>query len=108
VVSVHGYDRASGFYLMSLFCKEYAPLDVSKISWVRESNGVSGYLKDGSIDKKICERINGNAKREATCFKEFKDLTKYNHSAQVRVPIPDLWTFDKANILAEIALLESK
>lgn len=108
VVSVHGYNRTSGFYLMSLFWKEYDPLDASKISWVREGNSVAGYLDDNGINKKICERINGNAKREATCFKEYKDLTKYQHSAQVRVPIPDLWSFDKDKILAEIALLESK
>jgi hypothetical protein len=55
---------------------------------------------------KVCERINGNAKREATCFKEYKNLTKYNCSANLSLPIPEPWEFNKENILTEINLKE--
>jgi hypothetical protein len=52
------------------------------------------------------QRVNGNAKREATCFKEYKDLTKYNSSASIKLPLPDPWKFNKEDILTEINLKE--
>ena len=58
--------------------------------------------------KKICERIDGNSKREATCFKEFKDLTKYKNSANIKLPLPDPWKFDIVAILEEIYLKETQ
>lgn len=106
VIGVHGYDKTKKYYIVSLFWKQYEFLDHTKIKWVREGYGVSGYIDvDGTL-KKVCERINGNAKREATCFKEYKDLTKYVLSANIKLPLPDPWKFDKKSILEEIFLKE--
>lgn len=106
LIGIHGYDKTNKYYLVSLYWKEYEFLNSSKIKWIRETNGVSGYLEVDGILKKVCERINGNSKREATCFKEFKDLTKYSCSANIKLPLPDPWQFDKTTILEEIYLKE--
>lgn len=107
VICIHGYDKTKKFYLISLFWKIYEALDVSSITWIREGYGVSGYYLVDGVYKKVCERVNGNAKREATCFKEYKDLTKYDCSANIKLPLPDLWKFDKKTILDEIYLKET-
>jgi hypothetical protein len=107
VIGVHGYDKTKKNYIVSLFWKEYEFLDHSKIKWIREGYGVSGYIKSDNTMKKICERINGNAKREATCFKEYKDLTKYICSTNIKLPLPAPWKFDKDAILEEIYLKEN-
>jgi hypothetical protein len=102
VIVVHGYNKTNSSYIVSLFWQEYKMLDASTITWVREGPGVSGYLEIDGFSKKICERINGNAKREATCFKEYKDLTKYEYSATIKLPIPEPWPFNKEIVLSEI------
>lgn len=106
LIVVHGYNRKKSSYLLSLFWQEYKPLDPSIICWFRESNSVSGYITVDSIPYKICERINGNAKREATCFKEYKDPTTYENTLSIEVPIPEPWIFDQAQILTEIENLK--
>jgi hypothetical protein len=108
VICVHGYDKTKKYYLVSLYWKEYEFLNPECINWLREKNGVSGYMNIDNVSKKICERINGNAKREATCFKEYKDLTKYKCSANIKLPLPDPWQFDKQAILEEINLKETQ
>jgi hypothetical protein len=47
-------------------------------------------------------RVRDGAPREATCFKEYKDPTKYSHSVSISVPIPKSWPFDKEKILTEL------
>lgn len=106
IIGVHGYDHTGKFYLLSLFWKEYEHLNPNKIEWKKEGYGVSGYITEDNISYKIAERINGNAKREATCFKEYKNVTKYEYSAKIKVPIPDPWPFDINSILTEINLKE--
>jgi hypothetical protein len=106
IISVHGYNRQQSSYIVSLFWQEYAHVDTAKITWAREGASVAGYTVIDNVSQKVCERINGNAKREATCFKEYKDLTKYTHSASIKLPLPDPWTFNKQDILAEINLKE--
>lgn len=106
IISVHGYNHKQSSYIISLFWQEYAPVAASKISWIREGVCVAGYAEIDGISQKVCERINGNAKREATCFKEYKNLTKYNCSASISLPLPDPWEFNKDNILTEINLKE--
>jgi hypothetical protein len=107
IVGVHGYDQTRSSYLISLYWQEYQLLDGNTINWVREGYGVAGYQTINDVQQKICERVNGNAKREATCFKEYKNLTKYKHSAEIKLPIPESWSFDKNTILAEINLKEN-
>lgn len=106
IIGIHGYDHSGKFYIVSLFWQEYKHIDPTKIEWKREGYGVSGYLEVGDQLHKVVERINGNAKREATCFKEYKDLTKYINTVSVRVPIPDPWAFDQQHLLSEIDLKE--
>jgi hypothetical protein len=106
VIGVHGYNYNRSSYIISLFWQEYNPVDASKITWIREGACVAGYMTINSVPQKVCERINGNAKREATCFKEYKDLTKYNCSVNISLPIPEPWEFNKETILAEINLKE--
>lgn len=101
-IAVHGYDHSGKFYILSLFWKDLELLDADKIDWQREGSSVCGYQNIDGVPKKICERINGNAKREATCFKEYKDLRRYQNSVDIKVPIPDLWAFDREQILLEI------
>lgn len=106
VIAVHGYNKNKSSYIVSLFWQQYVPLDINKIIWVREGDSVAGYSNNNGISMKICQRVNGNAKREATCFKEYKDVTKYTYSANIKVPIPELWVFNKEATLAEINQLE--
>lgn len=107
IVGVHGYNHNVTAYIMSLFWQEYKPLDAKLLTWVREGYGVSGYSTVKKIKYKVCERINGNAKREATCFKEYQNLTTYQNSIHIEVPIPDPWNFDKVLILEEIKKLKT-
>ena len=102
IIGVHGYDHTGKFYIVSLFWKEYEHVDPDILEWKKEGYGVSGYTKVGDKKHKLVERINGNAKREATCFKEYKDLTKYKNSVQIKLPIPEPWAFNKESILLEI------
>jgi len=106
IIGVHGYDHTGNFYLVSLFWKEYEHINPKLLEWKREGYGVSGYAKVGEKKHKLVERINGNAKREGTCFKEYKDLTKYSNSISIKLPLPSPWTFDKDIILKEIAQIE--
>ena len=102
IVGVHGYNHDKTSYIMSLFWQEYEPLDYNNITWVSEGYGVSGYSMINGVKYKVCERINGNSKREATCFKEFKNVINYKHSIDIEVPIPDPWNFNQTAILKEI------
>lgn len=102
IVGVHGYNSTLDRYLVSLFWQEYQPLDADNITWVREGSGVSGYQKVGRDLHKVVERVNGNAKREATCFKEYKNVVKYQQSCKIAMPLPEPWAFDRDKILAEI------
>ena len=107
VVAIHGYDRTQTRYLVSVFWQPYQELDHDVIQWTREPGVVIGNVSIGGNQVKIVERINGNSKREATCFKEFKDLAKYRHHLHVGVPLPDPWSFNQSALLEEINALEN-
>jgi len=107
VIAIHGYDRTQQNYLVSVFWQEYDELDANDIAWSREPGRVIGnVIVDGNAVK-IVERINGNSKREATCFKEFKNLLKYQNSLHVGVPLPEPWAFDQSALIKEINDLET-
>lgn len=106
IISAHGYNHNKKCYIMSVYWQQYQTLDPTHITWVREGYGVSGYATVGRHQHKIVERVNGNAKREATCFKEYKNLTKYTNSVSIEVPIPEQWNFDQETILTEIKHLK--
>ena len=102
IVCIHGYSSDLTSYIVSVFWQEYQPLDSSIITWKRTKNSVVGYQKVDGVAHKVCERVNGNAKREATCFKEFKNLNNYTNSMKISVPIPSPWEFNQETILTEI------
>lgn len=106
VVAIHGYDRTQKRYIVSVFWQLYQSLDAKDISWSRQSGKVIGNVVIDGNSVKIMERINGNSKREATCFKEFKNLLKYQNFLHVGVPLPEPWAFDLKTTLAEIEHLE--
>ena len=105
IVCVHGYDHTKKSYIMSVFWQEYQLLDPTKITWAKESGNVKGYSAVDETLHIIAERIKGNSSREGTCFKEYKDLTKYTNSISIKLPIPEQWEFDQARILHEITNL---
>jgi hypothetical protein len=100
IIGVHGYNHNKNLYMMSLFWDEYKFRNPQDIKWTRDGNGVDGY--DIHTNRIVVTRVDGNAKRESTCFKEHKDLTKYIYSAKIELPIPDPWVFNKDIILEEI------
>jgi hypothetical protein len=102
IIAIHGYSSDLKSYKVSLFWQPYQHLDPEVIEWQRVAYGVWGLVDVGGKKHRIMERINGNAKREATCFKEYKDLTKYSNLADIAVPIPSAWEFNETNLLAEI------
>lgn len=102
IVAVHGYGKDNNTYKVSLFWQPYEHLNPDNIEWERVHYGVWGLMKVGDKKHRIMERVNGNAKREATCFKEYKDLTKYSNSATIVVPVPKQWEFNEEQLLAEI------
>jgi hypothetical protein len=104
IIGVHGYS-VEGDYIVSLYWHEYVHLDPTDIKWTKEGYGVSGYAKVDDQSMVVCERVNGNAKREATCFKEYKNLTKLKHSLHIKVPLPEPWKFNEAEILKELNAL---
>lgn len=102
IIGVHGYDHTQQFYIVSLFWKELEIPNHTDFVWKREGYGVSGYIVKGDVSYKTVERINGNAKREATCYKEYKDLTKYTNAVHLEIPLPKPWEFNKELLLEEI------
>lgn len=106
VVAIHGYDRTLKRYLVSLFWQQLQPLAADNILWARQPGSVIGNVMIDGQQVKIFERVNGNSPREATCFKEYKNLLCYQHTQHVAVPLPQPRPFDQAALLAEIRRLE--
>jgi hypothetical protein len=102
IVAIHGYGHDLTNYKVSLFWQPYQHLNADSIEWQRVAYGVWGLIDVDGKKHRIMERVNGNAKREATCFKEFKNLNKYLCSASIVVPIPSPWLFNETTLLAEI------
>jgi hypothetical protein len=98
ILVAHGYNWKMNQYLVNVYWQELEVPNLKTITWVKNSNGV-----DGLVNNQITmHRVRGGAKREATCFKEYKDPTKYKHSVCISVPIPERWPFDLANIQTEM------
>lgn len=107
IISAHGYNYNFTSYIISLFWKKYESLNAHDLFWSREGIAVCGYAEFEGTRYKVCERINGNAKREATCFKEYKNLIKFDNQIHLQIPIPNIWEFNKDKILTEMLLIES-
>jgi hypothetical protein len=102
VLLVHGYNHEFSRYLVNVYWQELALPKARDITWVRDGGNVNGLIEiDGKMQIAM-HRVRGGAPREATCFKEYKDPTKYAHSVGLSVPIPDPWPFDKDLVVAEL------
>lgn len=102
ILCVHGYNWQRNRYAVSVFWQEYKTPATKEIVWGKDSNGIYGSkLIDGELQR-IMYRVRDGSRREATCFKEYKNPTKYKYSATIEVPIPDPWHFDQQQIVAEI------
>ena len=104
ILLAHGYNCKQDQYLVNVYWQELEVPNLKTITWAQTNNGVDGLINN----QIVMHRVRGGAKREATCFKEYKDPTKYKHSVSISVPIPDRWPFDLATIQAEIKHLKEK
>lgn len=102
ILVAHGYNWKNNQYLVNVYWQELSVPNLKTVTWTQNSNGVDGLVNN----EIVMHRVRGGAKREATCFKEYKDPTKYKHSASISVPIPERWPFDLTNIQAEIKHLK--
>jgi len=102
VLLIHGYNWQQNRYMVSVYWQELALPKTKSITWKHEMSGVNGYVEVDGKPQIVMHRVRDGASREATCFKEYKDPTKYKHSASISVPIPDPWPFDQETILAEL------
>lgn len=107
IIVVHGYDHTKRNYLMDVYWQEYQELDAQKIRWFREGGAIVGSIFIDGVEHVICKRIDGNATRESTCFKEYKNLIKFNNSAKIKIPVPNHWPFNLSELLDEIQVLEN-
>lgn len=111
IIVAHGFKHNKNTYMLSVFYQEYEALDPSQLIWERDGDGVAGYelvdLGSGPVRVKKCRRIDGNAKRCATNFIEYKDPIKYKYSEHLQIPVPDIWEFDRKQMLSEIYRMEN-
>jgi hypothetical protein len=112
IITVHGRG-VDGTYKVGVYWDDYQLPDPGSLIWTRGKTCVEGTEKKtfangappyGNVVKDVivCERVNGNAKRQSTCFNQFTDPTKYKYSEIISVPIPEQWPYDKSAILSEI------
>lgn len=102
VLLVHGYNSEYSQYLVNVYWQELALPKAKDITWVRDGGNVNGLVEIDGKMQIVMHRVRGGAPREATCFKEYKDPTKYKNSASVSVPIPVPWPFNKDLVMAEL------
>jgi hypothetical protein len=106
ILLVHGYDITEKNYIVSVFWDQYREPDFKTITWNQTKDGVIGlqqHLINNQIqDVIICKRVNGNERRAATNYIEYKNPAKYTYSSNIKVPIPEPWLFDKEKVLEEI------
>jgi hypothetical protein len=99
---IHGYNWQRNRYMVNVYWQELCLPATKDITWKHDAGGVNGCVDVDGVSQIVMHRVRGGAPREATCFKEYKDPTKYQHSASISVPIPDRWPFDQETILAEL------
>jgi hypothetical protein len=92
--------------MVNVYWQEQSLPKIKDITWEHEAGGVNGYVTIDGKSQIVMHRVRGGASREATCFKEYKDPTKYSYSVSISVPIPESWPFDKEKILTELKHLK--
>lgn len=103
---IHGYNWQQNRYMVNVYWQEQSLPKIKDITWEHEVGGVNGYVTIDGKSQIVMHRVRGGASREATCFKEYKDPTKYSYSVSISVPIPESWPFDKEKILTELKHLK--
>jgi len=106
ILVIHGYNWRRDRYLVNMYWQELAIPATKNIVWKHDAGGVNGIVVNNGQRQIVMHRVRGGAPREATCFKEYKDPTKYQHSVSISVPIPDKWHLHKEKILNEIQHLK--
>lgn len=101
VIVIHGYNPNNTRYLVNVYYAEYKSLDPNILIFKREGYGVAGYINDSGKLLKVMDRVNGNSKREATCFKEYKNLLN-SKVISIEIPIPQPHQFNINECLKEI------
>jgi hypothetical protein len=102
IIVIHGYNARHTRYLVSVFWQQYHTPRTKDITWSKEKGNVVGHMIIDGVPQKVISRVRGGASKEATCFKEYKNPTKYKYSVSIEVPIPEPWNFDQEKILTEI------
>lgn len=102
VLVIHGYNWRNDRYMINVYWQEQSLPKSKDITWHHEANGINGCVDVDGTTQIVMHRVRDGAPREATCFKEYKDPTKYKHSASISVPIPDPWPFDRKTVRAEL------
>jgi len=99
---IHGYNWQRNRYMVNVYWQELSLPKTKDIIWEHELGGVNGCININSTTQIVMHRVRDGAPREATCFKEYKDPTKYKRSISISVPIPESWPFDQEKILTEL------
>jgi hypothetical protein len=106
ILLVHGYNWKYNRYMVNVYWEELSFPKFNSITWQRTRDGVNGCIDIDGLPHIVMHRVRGGLKRQGTCFKEFKNPTKYKHSVNISVPIPERWPFDKTTVLAELMHLK--
>ena len=106
VLVIHGYNWRNDRYMVHVYWQEQSLPKAKDIIWEHEAGGINGGVDINGTTQIVMHRVRDGAPREATCFKEYKDPTKYKHSVSVSVPIPESWPFDQEKILTELNYLK--
>jgi hypothetical protein len=108
IIVIHGYNSNYSRYLVSVFWQKYQTPTTKDLTWSKEKGDVVAHMTIDGVPQKIIHRVRGGAPRESTCFKEYKNPTKYKHSVNIEVPIPEAWNFNQDKILTEINNLKEQ
>lgn len=108
VLLVHGYNWQKNRYIVNVFWQEQSLPTAKGITWKAVPGGVDGCIDVDGQSQIVVHRVRGGAPRESTCYKEYKNPTKYKHSVSISVPIPEPWPYDQDQILNELNNLKAQ
>lgn len=115
VVVRYGEDRNQQNFLVDVDIFEHVFHNAYDLEWrevlggnrsqhAKERVAVEGFFNDQLVARRVC----GHVRYKATMYQIAKDLTKSENNFTISVPLPNQVKFDRDEILAEIARIESK
>lgn len=116
VIVRYGVDRAQKNFLVDVDIFEHEFHNAHDLEWREVLGGarskqagkrvaVEGYNSEGNI---VARRNGSNSGVYQTNYLIYKDLTKSENNFTISVPLPNQVKFDRDEILAEIARIETK